>query len=122
MKRVYDRAQRVAVLIQKELAMILHHASDDERFRLVTITSATVSRDFAYAKIYVSILLDDQSQIKEVVQSLNRSAKAFRYLLAKQVDLRVVPELKFHYDESTAYGFKLSNLIDTAIKKTDKNK
>src|SRR5688572_28758097 len=122
MKRGYDRTQRVADLIQKELAMIIHHESDDERFKLVTITSVSVSRDFSYAKIYVSIFLDDQEQIKEMIYSLNKSAKAFRYLLAKQIDLRVMPELKFHYDESTVYGFKLSNLINSVIKKTDKNK
>src|SRR5580692_4034673 len=117
--RGFDRTQRVADLIQKTLAQLLVQETDDERFRLVTITSVTVSRDLSYAKVYVTVLLDEESKIKEVVQALNLAAKSLRYHLAREVDLRIVPELKFVYDESTAHGFRLSNLIDSAVKKAD---
>jgi ribosome-binding factor A len=117
MKRGFDRTQRVADLIQKTLATLLIQEMIDDRFRLVTITSVTMSRDLSYAKVFVSVLLDDLEQIKQIVIALNRSAKSLRYHLAHEVDLRIVPELKFVYDESTAQGFHLSNLIDSAIKK-----
>lgn len=120
MKRGFERSQRVADLIQKTLALMLLEDMTDERFRLVTITGVTVSKDLSYAKVYVSILLDDKEKIKQVVDALNRSAKAFRYQLAKAVKLRIAPELKFTYDEATAHGFHISSLIDSAIKKTEK--
>lgn len=119
MKRGYERAQRVADLIQKTLAQMLPQEIHAEQISLVTITGVTVSRDLSYAKIYVSVLSDDKTKIKEAVNALNRSAKSLRYHLAKAVKLRIVPELKFVYDESTAHGFHISSLIDSAIKKSE---
>ncbi|RDI42460.1 30S ribosome-binding factor RbfA [Aquicella lusitana] len=119
MKRRFDRTQRVADLIQKTLAHMLL-TEMDERFRFVTITSVTVSRDLSYAKVYVSVLADEEDKIKQIVEALNNTAKSLRYNLAHEVDLRVVPELKFVYDESTARGFKISSLIDNAVKKSEK--
>jgi ribosome-binding factor A len=116
-KRGYSRTERIADLIQKELAQMLLQSMDDDRFRLVTVTSVTMSRDLSYAKVYVSVLMDDALKIKQTVDALNRAAKGLRYQLARAVKLRIMPELKFVYDESTAHGFHISNLIDNAIKK-----
>ena len=118
-RRGYDRTQRVSDLIQQALAQILLHNMSDDRFRFVTITGVVVSKDLSYAKIYVSVLQDDKEQIKLIVQALNRHAKGLRYELAQAVKLRIAPELRFEYDESTAKGFKISTLIDEAIKKID---
>ncbi|OGT38316.1 MAG: ribosome-binding factor A [Gammaproteobacteria bacterium RIFCSPHIGHO2_12_FULL_37_14] len=120
MPRGFDRTQRVADLIQKVLATMLLQDTNDDRFRLITITGVTVSKDFSYAKIYVSVLTEDESKIKQIVRALNQEAKSFRRHLAREIDLRVTPELKFIYDESTARGFHLSTLIDSAMKKTEK--
>lgn len=119
-KRGYDRTRRVADVIQKHLAMMLLQEMNDARFRLVTITDVSVSRDLSYAKVYVSMLEDDEKKIKETVKALNAAAKPIRYQLARAVDLRIVPELKFIYDASTAQGFKIADLIDEAIKKEKK--
>ena len=119
MKRGYDRAARVADLIQKTLAQILLQDMSDDRFRLVTITSVTMSRDLSYAKVYVTVLDDDKEKIKAILADLNRQAKPLRFQLAKAVKLRIAPEIKFVYDESTAYGFKINTLLDEAIKKSE---
>ena len=116
-RRGYDRTQRVSDLLQKALAQILMNDMTDERFRLVTITSVVVARDLSYAKVFVTVLLDDQVKIKQTIDALNRAVKALRYQLAREVKLRIVPELKFAYDESTAHGFRISLLIDEAVKK-----
>lgn len=115
-KRGFDRTRRVADLIQKELALMLLTGMDDERFRLVTVTGVTISKDMSYAKVHVSMLIDDAAKIKQTIDALNRSAKTMRFQLAKAVKLRIVPELKFAYDDSTAHGFRVSDLIDAAMK------
>jgi ribosome-binding factor A len=120
MKRGYERTQRVADLIQKTVAQMLLQDMNDDRFRLVTITGVTVTRDLAHAKIFVSVLMEEEEQIKLTVRSLNQAAKSLRYHLAHSVELRVVPELKFVYDDSTALGFKISGLIDSALKNEKK--
>ena len=121
MKRRFDRSARVGDLIQKALALILQQEMAHSQIGLVTITSVSVSPDLSYAKVYVSVLLGDgQGDVKSTIQALNRSAKAMRFNLAKAVKLLIVPELRFVFDESTAHGFHISNLIDAAVKKTDK--
>jgi ribosome-binding factor A len=121
MKRGHDRTQRVGDLIQKALAQLLQQEMGDARFRLVTVTGAHVARDLSFAKIDVSVLSDDAEQIKHTVAALNQAAKFLRSRLAQRVKLRIVPELKFVYDGSTVYGMRLSNLIDSAIKKSEKD-
>jgi ribosome-binding factor A len=119
--RGFDRTQRVADLLQKELAQILLQEMSDDRFKLVTITSVTVTKDFSHAKIYISTLEDDAERVKQIIHALNGAAKSIRYSLAQRVDLRVIPELKFVYDETMAHGFKISSLIDSAMKNTKKS-
>lgn len=121
MKRGFERSRRVNDLLQKALAQMLLEDMSDERFRLVTITSVVVSKDLSYAKIYVSVLMDDEIKIKQVIKALNNAAKGLRYHLARAVKLRIVPELKFVYDDSVARGFKISSLIASAVKKSEDN-
>jgi len=119
MKRGFDRTERIADMIQQSVAQVLLQEMADKRFQLVTITGVVVSRDYSYAKIYVSIMTEEKEKIKEIIEALNRAAKKMRYHLARDIQLRIVPTLKFIYDESTAHGFKLSRLIDAAMKKSD---
>jgi ribosome-binding factor A len=119
-RRGFNRPERVADSIQRSLAGILLQNMADERFRLVTITGVVVSRDLSYAKVYVSVLLEEKEKekIKPIIQALNHAANKMRRYLARDVDLRIVPELKFIYDESTTHGLAISSLIDAAMKKT----
>lgn len=116
-KRGFDRTRRVADLLQKELAQMLLHDTGDDRFKMVTVTGVTMSKDLSYAKVHVSMLFDEPEKIKQVVTALNDAAKMLRYNLARAVKLRIVPELKFAYDESTAHGFRVSDAIDAGMKK-----
>lgn len=120
MKRGFDRTQRIADLIQKTLGQMLLTEMHDDRFRFVMVTGVELTKDLALAKVFVSVYNDDEKKIIEIVDALNNAAKALRYQLAQKVELRVIPKLKFYYDESTARGFRISNLIDSAIKKQEK--
>ncbi len=120
-RKGYERTQRIADLLQKTIARMLLQDMTGDKFQFVTVTSVTVTRDLSYAKIYVTLLVDEPDKIKATVQALNLEEKMLRYNMAKEVKLRVVPELKFVYDESTAHGFSISTLIDSAVKKSEKN-
>lgn len=108
------RLQRISDLIRTTLAEILLQHSEDKRFREVTITRVTVSRDLSHAKVYVSYITDQDT--KEMTKALNHAAKFLRYTLANQIELRVTPELKFHYDDSNVRGQKIMDLLNKALK------
>lgn len=112
-----NRTERIADLIQKALADIFLRELNDAAFRFVTITGVNVARDLAYAKVFVSLPDDNAETIKLLLTELNRNTKAFRYALAHAVKLRIVPELKFVYDDTTARAFKIKQLIDSTTNK-----
>ena len=113
-----DRMQRIAALVQNVLAELVQQEMQHTSFKLVTITGISISKDLSIAKVFVSTLLEENN--KEVVAVLNEMAKLLRRALAGRVKLRIVPELRFFYDDSSSRGYHISSLIDKALeKKTD---
>ncbi len=113
-KKETNRTRRVADLIQAELANILLRESHGSDLSLATITEVSVSPDFSHAKIFVSVL--DENNAKKVIEALNEESKNLRFLLAKRIVLRVIPDLKFVYDDTALHGQHISSLIDKALK------
>lgn len=114
MAKTYKRSQRINDLIQTTLAQIIQRDAKDLRFGMITITGVEVSHDLALAKVFVSVL--EEGKAKETLVALNNAAKYLRYELANAVELRVTPELKFIYDDSTVRGHRISSLINDSLK------
>jgi ribosome-binding factor A len=110
-----NRMHRVANLVQTTLADILLKESEDTRFHMVTITSVSLAKDMSSAKVFVSVW--DEDKVKEVIAALNNASKYLRYALAQsKIEMRVIPQLKFIYDDSTVRGNRISSLLNTALK------
>jgi ribosome-binding factor A len=110
-----NRMDRVSGLVQSALAEVLLRDIEGERFRMVTITSVSLSRDFSNAKVFVSVW--DDTQIHEVVAELNVHSRQLRYALAQTgIRIRVIPQLRFIFDDSIVRGSRISSLLNTALK------
>jgi len=120
MPKDFSRARRVGEQIQREIAEMLQSESNDPRFKLLTISAVEVANDLSYAKVFYT-LLDDSQDEDNVQQALIKASGFMRKQLARRMSLRIVPNLRFVYDKSIAYGASLSSLIDEAIE-TDKEK
>ncbi|UKH16170.1 30S ribosome-binding factor RbfA [Actinobacillus pleuropneumoniae] len=117
MSREFKRSDRVAQELQKEIAVILQREVKDPRIGMVTVSDVEVSRDLAYAKIFVTFLFDnDQSVIEQGMKSLEKASPYIRSLVGKAMRLRIVPELRFIYDQSLVEGMRMSNLVSNVIK------
>ncbi|HHW7518376.1 TPA: 30S ribosome-binding factor RbfA [Mannheimia haemolytica] len=117
MSREFKRSDRVAQELQKEVAVILQREVKDPRIGMVTVSDVEVSRDLAYAKIFVTFLFDNDAEaIKQGMQGLEKASPYIRTLLGKAMCLRIVPELRFIYDESLVEGMRMSNLVSSVIK------
>jgi ribosome-binding factor A len=121
-KKRFNRKQRVNDLIQTELAAIIQREAKDLHVGMVTVTGVEVAHDLSHARVFVSVLEDDK--VKETIDALNTATKFIRYNLANAVELRITPELKFVYDDSTVRGNRISSLINDALKNvpSDDNK
>ncbi len=119
MPKEFNRTQRIASQIQRELAQLIQFEVKDPRVGLVTISAVEVSRDLAHAKVYVTVLDPSHDEVG-TVEALNHAAGYLRRELGKSLSTRIVPQLKFVYDASVERGANLSALIDSAIA-SDKN-
>ncbi|WP_150539679.1 30S ribosome-binding factor RbfA [Actinobacillus vicugnae] len=117
MSREFKRSDRVAQELQKEIAVILQREVKDPRIGMVTVSDVEVSRDLAYAKVFVTFLFDnDQSAIEQGMKGLEKASPYIRSLVGKAMRLRIVPELRFIYDQSLVEGMRMSNLVSNVIK------
>ncbi len=110
MARDFNRTDRIADVIQKEIATIILQEMKDPRVGLLTILSVKVSKDLNYAKIYVM----QEEHAKETLDALNKASGFLRAQLAKRIQIRVMPNLTFLYDDTTIKANRLSKLIDEA--------
>jgi ribosome-binding factor A len=118
MAQEYSRTQRVADQIQRELAVLIQQEVKDPRVGMATVSAVEVSRDMGHAKVFVTVLGSDAAdEIKTSVKALNNAASFLRGQLGRRMQLRTVPTLRFHYDDSLQRGNYLSNLIDQARSK-----
>jgi ribosome-binding factor A len=115
MPKEYSRIDRISELLQRELAKLLQQEIQDPRLSLVTITHIKISRDLAHAKVFITQHKSEQVIMAETVKILNKAAGHLRFCLAKAMQMRVIPQLKFHYDAELTQSIHLSALIDTAI-------
>lgn len=111
---VSHRIERVARLVQHEVARILHEEVRDPRIAgaVFTIHEVRVSRDLSTADIYFSVL--DSSSLNQIVRALETAKGFVRSRLSSLLDLRRTPELCFHVDRTIEEGMRLERIIEEA--------
>ena len=116
MPKEFSRSRRVGEQMQRELAQLIQQEVKDPRIGMVTVNAVEVSRDLAYAEVYVTGLgVDEKPRQEQITDILNGAAGFLRSRLARLMKLRIVPHLRFHYDESIARCKHLSALIEKAV-------
>ena len=116
MPKDFKRTDRVANAIQKELSALLRVGVRDPRLSpFITVTAVEVTRDIAYAKIFITLMSDDDEEIALNVSILNKAAGFLRTELSREIQLRSMPKLSFYYDTSIAYGNRMTTLINEAL-------
>ena len=108
-----QRADKVAGLLRRELALIVQQSFQHEiPASLFSITDVEVARDLSHAKVYVAIFEADQ--VKAVMDFLNEHVGAIRHALGQRIRLRLVPTLKFYHDTSSEAGSRIEALLAKA--------
>lgn len=102
---------RVNGEVQRELSNIIRGGIKDPRINPMTsIVAVEVSPDLKTCKAYVSVLGDEKSQ-EDTIKGLKSAEGYIRTKLAKAINLRNTPEIKFVLDQSIEYGVNMSKLI-----------
>ena len=114
MPKEFNRTDRVADQIQRELASLIQFEVKDPRVGMVTITAVEVSKEFEYARVFFTVL-GDEAVRQATTKGLTRAAGFLRRELAHRLKLRSTPELQFVYDQSIDNAAKMSELISAAV-------
>ncbi|HFG1606188.1 TPA: 30S ribosome-binding factor RbfA [Vibrio cholerae] len=122
MPKEFSRTQRVAQQLQKELAMILQREVRDSRLGMVTISDVEVSRDLAYAKVFMTFLCIGEQTPESCLAALREHEVQIRMMLGKQIRLRLTPEIRFYYDNTLVEGMRMSNLVTEVINSDKRRK
>ena len=109
---------RINMEVQRELSEIIRTEIKDPRVSsaMTSIVAVEVTPDLKYCKAYVSVLGSPEAA-QAAVAGLKSAVGYIRRELARRVNLRNTPEIRFIVDQSIAYGVKMSKLIDEVNRK-----
>lgn len=107
-------AERVAELVQREVARILQREYSDQLQPMVTVTGARMTGDLSIAYVYASVLGETSEQREATFKQLESLAPEIRQHLASRIrhKVREIPELKFFLDESLQKAKRMENLFE----------
>lgn len=107
---------RINMEVQRELSEIIRSGIKDPRIHPMTsVVAVEVTPDLKYCKAYISVLGDEEAA-KATVEGLRSASSYVRRELARRVNLRNTPEIKFILDQSIEYGVNMSKLINEVTK------
>ena len=106
-----SRQEKIAEAIRQEASVIIHDKLKDPRLGFVTITSVEITHDLRFAKIFFSVLGNDEAY-KKTKEALNSSLGFVRKLIAQRLSLRFAPEIAFYEDRSIEYSVRIDEVLN----------
>lgn len=105
-------AERLASLIQREVALIINDEIKDLQVGYINVTEVRVTKDHSFANIYYTILSDDEEVLDKATKLLAKHKGTIRMKLADKIrSTRRIPELIFKFDEALAYGNHIEKIL-----------
>jgi len=104
------RDLKIAGLLKAEISSILQTKIKDPRIGFVTITDVVLSSDLRIAKVYFSVL-GNEEHVQKSLQGLEKAGPFIQNELASRVRLRFLPLLRFYFDGSYAYGERIDRIL-----------
>lgn len=112
-RQSFSRVDRVRKAVLREMGDILANELQDPRLddQIISVTDVEVSNDLRHAKVFFSILADEETR-NELMTLILDYAPKIRQALGQRVQLRYVPELHLFLDDSLERGTRVSALLN----------
>ena len=115
MKKNSVKNTRINTEVHKVLAETIRGEKKDPRIApLTSVVAVEVSPDLKTCKAWISVLGDEDAR-KETLAGLRSASGFIKSRLAKEINLRITPEIQFIMDQSIAYGVNMSHKIDEVM-------
>ncbi len=106
----YKRKDRVGDQIRKEVSQIIQGELKDPGIGFVTITDVELSDDLRNAKIFFSVLGDEQKKL-DSSQALERAVSFVQHEIGRKMKLKYIPKIRFVYDHSLEEGARIEKAL-----------
>lgn len=104
--------ERLASLIQREVAIIINNEIKDLQVGYINVTEVRVTRDHSFATVYYTILSDDEEVLDKAKKLLEKNNALIRMKLAEKIrNTRKIPELIYKFDQALAYGNHIEKIL-----------
>jgi len=112
-----SRPTRVAQEVRKTIAQLLVQEVKDPRFEKISITDCRISKDLSIAKVKFAMMGHNESdpEVAETLEALEKAQGFFRSEIGKRLQLRIVPQVRFYYDNVPEHAQHMEDLINKAL-------
>ena len=102
----------LSITVKDMADILLHHSKSIAPGKMITVTSVRISPDLGIARVNVSVFPSDDGD--KIVEGLNIHVSEYRNELGKKLrhQLKKVPELKFHLDDSLDYIDNIDHILN----------
>ena len=104
--------RRINEVMREVIGSAIASDLEDPRIGFVTVTSVKTSPDLRSARVYVSVLGDEDEREQTLAGAARPSHGMLQAAIAREVRIKHTPTLKFHYDESLERGVRLTQLLE----------
>lgn len=104
------KIERLEHSFVEHIGRILKTEIKDERIHFVTVTAAKITNDLSFAKVYVTILDDDEKE--SMLKQLNKASNFIEKELSRRIEIRKMPNITFVYDDSIANALHIEDIIE----------
>ena len=111
-KKGFQRSDRVAEQIRRDLADLIRTELKDPRVGMISLTDVVLTPDYAHAKVFFTTLQSEH--LEEIQTGLKRASGFLRRELGRRIHIHTLPELHFVFDNSLEHGASMSLLINQA--------
>jgi ribosome-binding factor A len=107
-----DRMRRIDEALREVIGSAIASELEDPRIGFVTVTAVQTSPDLRSARVYVSVL-GDEDERESTLAALRSSHGVLQAAIARGARMKYTPKLSFHYDEGPERGVRLVRLLDS---------
>jgi ribosome-binding factor A len=113
-KKNSNRMDKINEELKKELSLIIDNNLKNPHITgMISVTKVKTSPDLRYARVYISLL--NCKNVKETLDGLKSASGFMRSEVARRINLRYTPELRFEIDDSMEYGARIENILKEII-------
>ena len=116
MRKNSNKNRRINGEVQKVISEAIRYSKDPRISPFTSVMDVEVAPDLKTCKVWVSVMGNDEDR-ERTAEGLKSAAGYIRSTLAKELNMRYTPELRFIMDDSIEYAINMSKKIDEVTAK-----